>query len=545
MHRTPEEPNPSRDRADIFERPMTRRTVVATIGAGSLVAATGAWGSTRGGVFVTRRPGGPKGWQGAERYQYGASSAPGRAVNEAKKLRKDGKAPHTIVVGMHSGAIGNYAQPFPKGAKSVAQVWEDETGIKLKFVGVESSQTYAHDTRLAATKEGSEHIVPLALTDIGDLAEAGLLADLGEYVAQYKPDWADPKWGYIGGAKTAKLFNYYRNKPFAVSQDCDVQVATYRRDLIESAAEGRAFKAKYGYDLDYPQTWDQWRDIAQFFQRPSKELFGTVELRSPAWGWINFVMRYVSTRNPVQYFFDNEMNPLLSSPQGVRALKSYVETTKYNSPNALSWIWSHEYTAMGAGRAVMCTNFPNVTKFVKKGSPLDKGFGKFLVSRPVPGFKVGKVLVRHPSLYFNNTLGVNAFAPKEAQRAAYLLLQWLSSGPIMTWLAANPAGYQDPGKVASFNDPLVEKTYGRSTLDAVEASIPAMAPPVSNLKGANEYNQVLDINLQKALSNQSSIEQTLEAIEQGWNKVTKKHGREQQAKAWVASKAAWPKRPGL
>jgi multiple sugar transport system substrate-binding protein len=285
--------------------------------------------------------------------------------------------------------------------------------------------------------------------------------------------------------------------------------------------------------------------VAEHFYRPDDDLLGTVELMSPAWGWINFLMRFVSTRNPVQYYFDDNMKPLLDTPQGVRALRSYVDIKKFHSPNALSWIWSHEYEAMGAGRAVMCTNFPNVTKFVTPGSPLDKGFGTRLTTQPVPGFKVGNTIVRHPSVYFNNTLGVNAFAPRETHAVSYLLLQWLSSGQILTWLGANPGGYQDPSVVASFSDPLVEKTYGRATLDAVRKSVPAMAPPVASIKGASEYTQVLDVNLQKALSGQASVEGTLEAISSGWDKVTNKHGRASQAAAWRASKAAWPKRPGL
>jgi hypothetical protein len=135
--------------------------------------------------------------------QYPLHCAPGRAVAAAKKLRAYGKAPNTLIVGKQAGAVGSYTHPFRKVAKSAAQVWEDETGISLKFVGVDPAQTHAHNTRLAATNEGSEYIVPLAISDIADHSQAGLLLDPSEFVARYKPDWSHPRRGYVGAAKTS------------------------------------------------------------------------------------------------------------------------------------------------------------------------------------------------------------------------------------------------------------------------------------------------------------------------------------------------------
>ena len=41
----------------------------------------------------------------------------------------------------------------------------------------------------------------------------------------------------------------------------------YRRDLFDDPKEKAAFKGKYGYDLAAPATYDQLRDIAEFFTR--------------------------------------------------------------------------------------------------------------------------------------------------------------------------------------------------------------------------------------------------------------------------------------
>ena len=493
---------------------------------------------------LSRAKEGPKGWPGAERYQYGADSAPGRAIAAAKKLKKDGKAPDTLVVGLYAGSVGNYTLPYPKGATPPAKLWEQETGIKVKFVPVQPENAYSKAIRMAATKDGSQHIVQLGMADTGDLTEAGLLLDLSQYAAKYKPDWNDPKWGYIGGPTTTQMFNYYNGKPYAVASDGDFQLYVIRKDLWGSAKEQKNFKAKYGYDLEPPKTWDQMADMAEFFTRPNSKLLGATDLRGPAWGWINFIHRYVSTANPVAYYFDDDMKPLINGAGGLKAFNHFKATTKYGLKDALSTFWPQQYQNWGDGGAAQTIAFNNITKFMKKGGPFDKS--KFDVGAktwaiPTPGWRVNGKLVRHTSIYFNASNGVNKFSPSKYHEAAYLFLQWVASGPIYTWLTANPGGYQDPGKNACLKDPLVRSAYTGRTMDVLAMTTPGAVPSITALKGANEYIQALDVNLLKGLSGQLSPQGTLDAIAKAWEKTTNKVGREKQAAAWRASLKGWPK----
>ena len=50
----------------------------------------------------------------------------------------------------------------------------------------------------------------------------------------------------------------------------------YRKDWFEDAAEKTAFKVRYGYELAVPDTWDQFRDVAEFFTRPGENKYGCV-----------------------------------------------------------------------------------------------------------------------------------------------------------------------------------------------------------------------------------------------------------------------------
>jgi multiple sugar transport system substrate-binding protein len=485
--------------------------------------------------------GGPYGWEGAERYQYGPDSAPGRAIEAARRLKAEGKAPATLVVGMYAGAIGSYEQAFP-GEQSPMQIWEEETGIPVQFEGVDPAEAYAQATRFAATRDGSQHIVQLGMSDNGDLAEAGLLLDLSEFVEQYEPDWDDPVTGYAGGRPTTEYMNYYNGKPYAVSQDGDYQVLYLREDLFNDAAEQREFESRFGRSLEPPNTWEEYGEIAEFFHRPDQGMFGSTSLRSPVWGWINYFMRYVSTGDPVQFTFDDDMNPLIDSDEGLRALRSYIDDMAFGSPDALSWTWEQQYGNWGNdGGSAMTVGFNNLRKFIRGDSPLNTGgFGEKTMPWYIPGFEVNGTLSRHTSLYFNASNAVNAHSDSEHHELAYVFLQWLSSGQVYNWINANPGGFQDPCKANAADDPLIRESYSPETMDVLKVTVPGAVPSPSSLEAAPAYIQALDINLQRALSNQASPEQALAAIVSDWDTITERVGRDKQVEAWRASKAGWP-----
>ncbi len=56
---------------------------------------------------------------------------------------------------------------------------------------------------------------------------------------------------------------------WAVPLEGDAVGWSYRKDWFTNPKEMKAFRKKYGYKLDIPKTWDQLRDIAEFFYRPS------------------------------------------------------------------------------------------------------------------------------------------------------------------------------------------------------------------------------------------------------------------------------------
>jgi len=487
--------------------------------------------------------GGPTGFPGAARYQYPDNSAEGRAIAGLKRLTNNGRNPITLKFRIWNGAVGQLNKPYPtKNAPSVAQLLEKEAGVKLQFVLTTPENNDQKNLQSISTRDGSFHIAQTSTNQNGDYRAAGFLRPLDEYVAKYRPDWNDPKWGYAGGRVTTAMFNQFNGETVSVACDGDYQVWVYRVDLFDNARNQRDFRARYGRDLEFPRTWEHHAQVAQFFTRPDQKLYGSVDLKSPFWGYVNWMMRYVSQGRPNRQYFDTATaKPLINSPQGIKAAREHLASMAWTYSNALSTAWPEQYAALGAGQAAMASVFSNATKFIVKGSPLDKGFGKFLRTEVAPGRMVRGRLVRRPVFYFNAQFGVNAFSDSDLHEAAYLVLQYISGGRVSSWYTGNPGGYFDPNRNAQLNDPLVRASYKPYAADKLKQIIPRTAPTILGMVGAAEYTQALDTNLQKMLSKQTSPEKAMADTAAAWEKITNRRGRAKQVRALKAQQAAWPR----
>jgi multiple sugar transport system substrate-binding protein len=489
--------------------------------------------------------GGPTGFPGAARYQYPANSEEGRAIAGLKALKKAGKAPSTLVVQVLNFARPQFENKFPAGSTaSVAGIFERETGIKLKFVETDPATEYQTNIRNASTKNGSFDLVTGAIEDTGDYANAGLLRPLDDYVAKYQPSWNDPKWGYAGGRSTVQLFTQYNGQTYWVAFDNDTQPFVYRYDLFNDPKEQAAFSDKYGQKLEVPKTWDDQAKIAAFFTRPDAPipLYGSVERKGPFWGKVNWQHRFVSSADPNQYYFKPDGSANVNNTAGIRAATEHLRSLQWSEPGNLSKDWLAQYQLFGAGNGVMGGTFANVTKILPGNKDLDTGgFGKDIRTDVQPGRIVNGKLVRRVAIHYNISYGVNAFSPKKNHEAAYLFLQWAGGARMYTYLTANPAGYQDPHHIYSLNDPLVNASYKPFGMKALKEIIPRTVPPIT-IRGAGEYNQALDEELQKMLSKQQSPEAAMKNVEQRWNTITERLGKAKQAKLVVASYRAFPQK---
>ena len=524
---------------------ISRRTLLSTGGKGALLAA--AWGiapqfirpgrAFAADALAPGMIGGPTGFDGAERYQYGPDTPEGRAIEGAKALKGAGKAPARIVLGLSDGSIGQLTQPFPAGAPSIKELWEKETGIPLEIVGLPNGQEFTKAMQDISTNGGAYDIYSTEWNRLGDLVESGGIAKLDDFVAQYKPEWDDPVSGYVNGAQGVSLLNQYRGSTYGVSLDGDFQTWVYRSDLFGDPAEQKAFKDKYGYDLAPPKTYKQLDETAAFFYRPDKQMFGSTDLRNQGWGYTNWYQRYVTMGSPNQFLFGDDGKPLINSDAGVNATKEYIASLSYHSPDAISWSWPEQYGNFGGGGAAMTCAFSNIAKFLDNASNTGSVItGKMGTMLP-PGREIDGKLISRSVLWFSLTSMVSAQSPNK--EVAYLFLQWLGSARIFSWMTANPGGYFDPFRLSDFSDPLVRQTYHAYHMDKVRETV-ARSVPTINYPGATAFHNALDENLVASLTGGKTAEQAMADTETEWNKITARIGEEKILDAIKANKAAWP-----
>jgi multiple sugar transport system substrate-binding protein len=486
--------------------------------------------------------GGPTGFAGCERYQYNPDMPEGRAIEGIKALKAAGKAPQRLVFEMAEGAIGQLTKPYPANAPTIKSVWEKETGITIEIVGVAPENAITKVMQDISTKASSYDIYQTAWNDIGTLVEAGGLVNLDEFVAKYKPEWDDPKRGYVGGVQGVTLLNKYSGSYYAVSLDGDFQTWIYRKDLFKAPKERADFKAVHGWELRFPETWDELDQVATFFHRPDKGLFGCTDLRNQGWGYTNWYQRYCSMGAPNRMLFDlhakaGTLPSLINSPEGINATKGYVASLKYHSPDAISWGWPEQYGNMGGGGAAITCAFSNMPKFLDSAANAgSKVTGKLAAALP-PGNRVNGKLIRRSVLWFNLVSEVSS--QSKYPEASYLFLQWLGGSRTFSWMSSNPAGYFDPFQLANFDDPLVQESYHPYQVANIRETIKRAVPTI-NYSGAAAYHKALDENLMAALSGQQTAEEAMQKTEKEWEKVTHRIGEEKIIKAIKTSMPAWP-----
>jgi multiple sugar transport system substrate-binding protein len=129
----------------------------------------------------------------------------------------------------------------------------------------------------------------------------------------------------------------------------------YRKDLFEDPDEQAAFKEKYGYDLAPPQTYQEARDMAEFFTRPDDGLFGWGQMGGREYDFAT------TASNSFMWSFGGELyNPetfevdgYLNSPASVEGVQYYVDMFQYGPPGSGNWGWDEVNAAFQQGRLAM------------------------------------------------------------------------------------------------------------------------------------------------------------------------------------------------
>jgi multiple sugar transport system substrate-binding protein len=156
------------------------------------------------------------------------------------------------------------------GLAQLGKEFEKETGIA---VNVEQIPLSSYQDKTFLEFGGSRTRFDIVIGDsqwIGRGATKGLYLELTDWLptvvdlATIHPRAAKYLCEYPGGS----------GKWFAAPCETDAIGMAYRKDWFEDPKEKEAFRAKYGRELAVPATWEEFRDVATFFQRPEAKRYG-------------------------------------------------------------------------------------------------------------------------------------------------------------------------------------------------------------------------------------------------------------------------------
>ena len=387
---------------------------------------------------------------------------------------------------------------------------KENTGLEIEIDVIPPESL--HEKQLAVFTAGSSEydLMELYPTWIGEYAEAGYIEDLDPYYEKYASEINTDD--YIQGAQVG--FDKYQGKWYAIPYDGDVNIFYYRKDLLEDPKEQEAFKAKYGYDLKVPDTWDEVRDLAEFFNRPDQGMygFGTLALRTwwAADYWANVYRSYIT--QDVQNGMVNDQGEFeLDKEAFIKANDLYMELMKFSPPGILSWGYPESKEGLGNGTVFMSMQWATaVFRDPRQAKYWDKlGFA------PMPGVKQEDGTVkRKPALAVGKALVI----PTESKNKdlAFLYAHFLSSKAMQIYETNSGSGV-DPNRTSVFEDQRVKDVWD-GIIPAAQADLDMGVPDIK-VPGAAKYYEALIGELHSSWAGEQTSEEAYEKVMAAWETI--------------------------
>lgn len=383
--------------------------------------------------------------------------------------------------------------PINTPLKNGLSEFEKLTGIKVNFEDLPENN--AREKLTVEFTAGSSTIDVYASSLHQErllFAKNGWYASLNDYLSDPKMTSPDFDWpgDFFKGVVDIMTVD---GKVIGMPGNMDTNITFYRKDLFDQAG------------MKPPKTMDELEAAAKKFHNPP-QMYG-------------FVARGQKTSNATQidpYFrnfgggyFDKSGNPIMNSPEDIKAVEFYaMMLTKYGPPGVTNFSWPEASALFQQGRVALYTDgtgfagpFEDKTKSTVAGK---MGYGIF------PAGPAGNF----PPLFASSWA---IYAKSKNKDAAWYFCQW----------AANKAntlkilqGGTSVGRISAWNNPEsrsgspLSAEWFESTFAMLQASVPGL-PPVIHVAESRDIISVgvIDvINGKDAKTVMDRVQQELKAL---------------------------------
>lgn len=362
--------------------------------------------------------------------------------------------------------------PLQEVLKDIVPEFTAETGINVEYELLNHFDVINKGQADMLSGRGYYDAVMLHGFQIGPMLSAEVLLPIDEMMAN--PALMNP------GFDEADLINpaYHTTAGYGGKQYGFInwnynQIYWARGDLFSHPDEMAAFKAKYGYDLQPAKTFEQLRDIAEFFTRPAGATLAGTTLESDFYGivmegikggstfpslWGNFIKSFGGD------IIDASGKPTFDSPENIAAITAWAELWKFAPPGMAEYSLIDVPTVMGNGIAAQAIAWSDFVLGIDKEG-VSPFAGKFIYG-PMPykeGLADARSVEAEPSVTVISTHSENP-------EATFLFIQWLAERKQQEKLLETGQGGV-PIRETSWALPVMQQGHFAGLFDAMKSSL--------------------------------------------------------------------------
>lgn len=318
------------------------------------------------------------------------------------------------------------------GLQELGNDFEKETGIGVKVVQIPlasyQDKTFLEFGNATATNPTKFDLIVGDSQWIGRGATQGLYVDLTDWL----PTVINLKTIHEHASKYLCEYPGGSGRWFAAPCETDAIGVAYRKDWFADPKEQAAFKAKYGRDLKVPDTWEEFRDVAEFFHRPDQQRFGCAFTSDRSYDALTMGVQNLlwSFGGMWKAPDSNKVKGYLDTQGSVDAIEFFKKLLKFGPKRAANLDYGQAVEYFLNGSTAMVVNyfafFPSISETMgeKAGFAVIPGHG-------------GK---RIPSLG-GQGISISTKIPKERQEMAKKFIAWFEKRETQEKWITKPAGF--------------------------------------------------------------------------------------------------------
>lgn len=394
----------------------------------------------------------------------------------------------------------------------------EETGITVEIEQMKADQLHDKITIESIGKTGYYDLMRTSPTWNGKFSEAGWIIPLDKFVESTKYEIDD----FIESAIESLGMLPWDSQLWGIPWDVNVLMLAYRKDLFGDPEERMAFREKYGYALNPPQTTDEWLDVAEFFTRDTNndgknDLFGTGfgQMYPGPSGYYSYVLAWTFGGELLD---EVTMESKYDDPNIIEALKWGKELNKFMPGGVLSWATYDSFGPMANGSLATSLNF-----FTYATSLLDpeqsEMFDKIGFTTVPAYLENGKGYITGKAPYSGSSIAIHA--DSKNKEAAWEFLSWLLGKEKALDLAK--MGTITPRKsILSSSEVMQIKPEYNTILPALKWSLSYVAKSRPRVGIAQEIDALCGLNWNEVVLGDISAEDAVKKVNKGIEEAIKK-----------------------